>query len=225
MSIPTYISKREQYNLNPKQCKECCNTIAYEKRFNNFCSQSCSTTFNNKRRPPRTVESREKTAHSLIKHGELFGFPAPTPPEKLRYCSLHFHECSHCGKYMTNPYRKTCSTECRDSTRSVNGTLKRRVQWEGYTFQSNWEVEVAKLLTKLEIVWEQPTKRIRWFDTTQKKNRTYLPDFFLVDSGVFLDVKNKFKQESDYDKLSQLKKLIPLVVGDLVEIKSFLLTL
>lgn len=46
-------------------CKYCNNLIAYEKRNNRFCSQSCSAIYNNSRRPPRSIESRAKTSQTL----------------------------------------------------------------------------------------------------------------------------------------------------------------
>lgn len=41
------IQRVEQYNLAPKLCKHCQTPIPYEKRRNQFCSQSCGAHFNN----------------------------------------------------------------------------------------------------------------------------------------------------------------------------------
>lgn len=38
---------REDYYKNPKQCPNCKIAIPFDKRFNKFCSRSCSTTVNN----------------------------------------------------------------------------------------------------------------------------------------------------------------------------------
>jgi len=37
----------DKYNAAPKLCKKCSSIIPYEKRVNNFCSSSCSASFNN----------------------------------------------------------------------------------------------------------------------------------------------------------------------------------
>lgn len=37
----------ENYNLNPKVCKQCGKTIPYEKRHRSFCDSSCAATYNN----------------------------------------------------------------------------------------------------------------------------------------------------------------------------------
>ena len=52
------------------------------------------------------------------------------------------------------------------------------------------------------------------------EDRTYLPDFWLISHSVYLDVKNPIKQLEDADKLSQLKSIIPLYVGDIDYIKQ-----
>ena len=41
------VNRVKQYNLNPKKCRKCNITLLYEKRYNDFCSQSCAAKFNN----------------------------------------------------------------------------------------------------------------------------------------------------------------------------------
>ena len=38
----------DDWNANPKLCKFCNTPISYEKRYNDFCNQSCGAAFNNK---------------------------------------------------------------------------------------------------------------------------------------------------------------------------------
>jgi endogenous inhibitor of DNA gyrase (YacG/DUF329 family) len=40
-------SRIDKYNQNAKQCKHCQKIITYDKRANDFCSQSCGATYNN----------------------------------------------------------------------------------------------------------------------------------------------------------------------------------
>lgn len=122
---------------------------------------------------------------------------------------------------MSNPKRLTCSNSCRDQIRSQNGNLHRRVYYKSFTFQSNWEIAIAEFLDKHNIEWEQPHKRLKWFDTTQQNNRTYLPDFYLPKYNYYLDVKNPIKQIQDADKIKQLKLLFPLFVGNIKETTNF----
>jgi hypothetical protein len=49
--INTQVNDRiEQYNQNPKKCKQCNTPITYDRRRNNYCNQSCSASYNNKKR-------------------------------------------------------------------------------------------------------------------------------------------------------------------------------
>lgn len=41
---------KDRYNRNPSHCKNCNQQLPYEKRKNKFCDQSCSASFNNKKR-------------------------------------------------------------------------------------------------------------------------------------------------------------------------------
>ncbi len=42
------LQRIEQYNINPTRCKNCDNSLLYEKRNSTFCNRSCSISFNNK---------------------------------------------------------------------------------------------------------------------------------------------------------------------------------
>jgi len=64
--------------------------------------------------------------------------------------------------------------------------------------------------------------RVKWFDTTLNKNRTYLPDFHIPKYNLFLDVKNQYKMHSDRDKIQQLILLLPLYVASLKEMMFFI---
>lgn len=195
-----------------------CNQPLVPKSSKKFCCKSCAAKFNNKTRKPRSEESRQRT--SIAMQGKK-NPAAENPDLHLKWCGIKFHNCNHCGKLMSNPKRNTCSKECRDSIRSQNGTLKRRLTYNGVIFQSSWEVAIAQFLDHHNITWEQPHKRIKWFDKTLQKHRTYLPDFYLPEYNYFLDVKNPIKQKQDADKLSQLTTILNLHVGDIDTIKQF----
>lgn len=44
----------KEYLKNPKRCPQCSHGLDYNKRFNKFCSRSCSGTYNNIKYPKRT---------------------------------------------------------------------------------------------------------------------------------------------------------------------------
>jgi hypothetical protein len=66
----------KHYKDNPTFCFQCGEPICYEKRFNKFCSHSCSAKFNNVR--------KEKKKISCLNCSSVF-----SPSQKYRkYCSL-----------------------------------------------------------------------------------------------------------------------------------------
>ena len=209
-----------EYQTNPSLCLDCGARLSYQKRKDKFCSKSCAAKYNNLLRKPRTLESRSKISAALSGRKNP---SAKNPDLHPKWCGIKFHPCKECNKIISNPARLTCSDSCRDAITSKNGTLRRRITYDNKIFQSNWEVAIAKFFNEQQIQWEQPTQRVKWFDTTLLKNRTYLPDFYLPSLGFFVDVKNPFKQEQDKDKLTQLKNIMPLFVGDIEAVKSFVM--
>ena len=159
----------------------------------------------------KLTKTRKKRDSSTIK--------GACPRTRIFFCV-----CKQCKKpfVAAHTIKLTCSISCRDQIRSQNGTLKRRVTYKNFIFQSNWEIAIATFLDESNIIWEQPKDRLKWFDTTLNKNRTYLPDFYIPKFNLFLDVKNPFKQQQDQDKLSQLKNLFNLFVGDINQIKQYM---
>lgn len=198
-----------------------------------FCSKSCAASFNNCRKKPRTDESKAKTADTLSRRmmlGEIKKPPISKPKEKLLYTKLYgLHNCNHCHKqfWKLRYDQKCCSTECRDHICSQNKCRKVQIQYfntyenKQVILQSSWEVDIAVWLDQHKIIWSRPTKRILWTDEIKKKQRTYLPDFYLIEYNHYLDVKNPIKQKEDQYKLSRLQAIIPLQVGDRTNIKNF----
>ena len=82
-------------------------------------------------------------------------------------------------------------------------------------------MKIAQWLDDNSIRWSRPTKRITWFSQSLQKNKTYLPDFYIVDYDYFIDVKNPIKIEQDKIKLNELKSIISLFVGNIEETTNF----
>ena len=51
---------KEEYDKNPKKCRNCESIISYKKRENNFCNRTCSAIFNNKK-----ISKRKKEKHYI----------------------------------------------------------------------------------------------------------------------------------------------------------------
>jgi hypothetical protein len=224
------------YNKSNRICKRCKNIIPPADYKKIFCSQSCAATFNNLNRAPRTMESKQKTSDTLkrlIKQG-LIRLPLKYKKYKYPYTKLYERHCCHsCSKsfWQTSYRQKCCSKICRDNICSQNKCKKLKLNYYNkhtkstIILLSSWEVKIASWLDKYNIVWIPPTNRIKWYDTTLQKIRTYLPDFYLPEYKKYLDVKNPVKFEKDKDKISQLISIMPLYVGDIIQIKKYVAAL
>lgn len=89
------------------------------------------------------------------------------------------------------------------SERGLSNLYKRKcksiVYYNGFRFDSNWEVNVAKILDKHSIKWVQPEPMI-WIDKNQQKHH-YYSDFYLVDHNIYLDPKNDYCIKVQREKL------------------------
>ena len=65
------------------------------------------------------------------------------------------------------------------------------------TLQSTYELECSKILNDLNILWTRP-KSLTY------DNRKYYPDFYLPEYDVYLDPKNSYKAEKDFDKIRKV---------------------
>jgi len=63
---------------------------------------------------------------------------------------------------------------------------------EDKMFRSNWEVELAELLTSMNIPYEYENKRFYYKDHRE----SYLPDFYLPTYNVYLEVKGFMDKRS-----------------------------
>lgn len=188
-----------------------------------FCSQSCSCTYSNNRRAPRSEESKKKTSDALKNK--------PSPMKGIIskiICRIKFDNCLVCDKLFCTHHdrkerNKTCSDECKIiyifSNRSYpNGarkTIKRFNvhQDKEVILESSWEVKVADELDKLNIIWIRP-KYIKWVDTNGK-NRLYFPDFYLPNYNLYLDPKNQYGMQIGKEKMNAVSKLINIKYGEL----------
>jgi hypothetical protein len=205
-------------------CKNCLIEFVPKDRRGIFCSKNCSAKYTNARKdwskiktgpPSKTIKKSRKPL--IIKYTKINGIKT--------YGEYICHSCNN--SFLRLKYQvKCCSIECRDNIRSKNKCLKRRLPYfnknDNLTIelQSNWEIIIAEWLDLNNIRWSQPSNRFSWYDVILNKNRTYLPDFYLIDYNCYLDVKNPIKQKQDESKISQLIKMLPLYVGDIEYIKN-----
>lgn len=191
---------------------------------NLFCSRSCSASWNNQNRV-RSEESKAKVSKSLS--GRIRDVRPPKDP--VTYITRK--TCVVCSKqfWAAGEYRKrikTCGSECASTNRSMNKTRKVHIPFvepeTGRTIdlQSSWEKIIAEKLNELNLRWSRPSKRFTWNDGIAQ--RTYLPDFYLPDFDLYLDVKNQVGIAQQKQKIQEVSKQINLVVSELKPMVEYL---
>ena len=90
------------------------------------------------------------------------------------------------------------------------------INYNGVDLHGSWEVAYAKFLDSNNIRWERCNDSFSYlFDG---KNRKYTPDFYLIDTGEYVEIKG-YKTEKDSAKWSQFphnKKLTILMQKELL---------
>lgn len=102
---------------------------------------------------------------------------------------------------------RTKQIEERGGFQDVKWYKVRNLSGQEYTVRGHWEENVANALNKLGYNWVKNT----WLEYRDEDGiiRHYNPDFYLVDSGTYVEVKGYY---SDYDKI-KMKLILQQHIG------------
>jgi len=95
---------------------------------------------------------------------------------------------------------------------------------EGTTvsMDSTWEVACAKRLDELEVRWiRNPSIKLK-YNTRGRRARNYIPDFYLPDYDVYIEVKGYWTEAARH-KMKSVQALNPvriIILESLSEIKN-----
>jgi len=216
--------------LNPLNYKKCLNCETLIKKQNKFCSSTCSAAFNNKKRTVKTktsnclecgialvsvINEKKFCQNCSYKRNSVYNIKNKNKVKcKCVVCLKKF-------KYFVK--KKTCSKNCFSILLHINSTNNpncggetnyKRFTYKNISFDSSWEIEIAKFLDKKNILWERSRKHLLyWYDGTNTKRR-YYPDFYLPKYNIYIDTKNPYKQKLDTQKIEYLQKYYTIIVGD-----------
>jgi predicted nucleic acid-binding Zn ribbon protein len=120
------------YNNNPKKCLNCSEIIPYDKKRNNFCSQSCNAIYNNGKRGSKKVERSCQNCGKTIIKNKKFCSNACDIDFKYNHTLNEWMKGSRSGvrgksklicrwlrKYLFNKYKSKC---CKCGWCEVNFT-------------------------------------------------------------------------------------------------------
>ena len=107
--------------------------------------------------------------------------------------------------------KKKLSTFAKNNNNFWKLKRKHIVEYNGFKFDSTYEVIVAKSLDSNGVCWEKPKSFKYIFNSVE---HTYTPDFYLPDYDLYLDPKNDFLIENinpgtgynDVDKIRAVEK-------------------
>lgn len=204
----------EAYNQKPIKCKQCNSIIPFSKRFNQFCSQTCSGRYNNTLRPaghPSRTKSNESRKNKLAVSKVV------KKEKKLKevYLFTPISTCIICYKWFTFSTKhtpKTCSKTCLSKrlSNSAKETIKtgkmggnknnNAYGWYDSPsagrvwLESSYEYRVAVDLDAHGVKWIRPP----YLPYNSKK---YYADFYLIDYNIYLDPKNDYLITMDKEKI------------------------
>lgn len=126
------------------------------------------------------------------------------------------------GKKLSEKHRDSISRgmqkavlEGRQKTPKPGGICRkfRYTNWlnEECTLDGSWELIVAKFLDEQKIIWKRNTERFQYY--FENKIHYYIPDFFLKECDLFLEVKG-YKTEKDEAKWLFFKKKLAVLRGE-----------
>lgn len=117
---------------------------------------------------------------------------------------------------VRNKISKTCLRRSKEGTWHTSLAKNMHYNYNGIDLHGTYELEYAKYLDKNNIQWERCTDRFEYY--YKDSYHYYTPDFYLVESGEFIEIKG-YATGKDYAKWSQFpkdKKLKVLMKKDLV---------
>ncbi len=211
--------KKEKRKCKRKGCKFFFETVPSNPKI--YCSKSCAAIVNNRKRGSMPLRQREKISKALKGSKSPIKGKIKIARDKV-VCAN-----SKCKKiFLTERWqkRKYCSNKCHmvvmgkkpTSPKAARGKagIRKDISNEIY-FYSRWEANYARLLDYLSIDWEHQPK------TFDLKTQNYTPDFYLISSDTYVEIKN-FLSEYSRIRDKKFRKLYPDIKLILILKKEYL---
>lgn len=202
-----------------KKCENCQQEYIARRDRQRFCGKSCQYEFTRKPIVPRIFinccicnKSLERKINNVSKHS---------------YCSDCF-KIERIGTKLTEEHKKKISeTRLRDWAKGDvyknvrTGPNGRTVKWHDHKkpngdiirLQGSWELLYAKYLDEKHVSYVAHKGAIWYTKSSDNTKRVYLPDFYLIDSDEYIDIKNDYVLNLDESKkkFEDIKKCNPQI--------------
>lgn len=116
---------------------------------------------------------------------------------------------------------ETCLKKSKDGTWHISLSKHMHYNYKGNDLHGTWEVAYAIYLDENNIKWIRNTKRFKY--NYQGKIHYYIPDFYLIDTDEYIEIKG-YSTDKDYNKWRDFpkdKKLTVLKYEDLLKLNIF----
>lgn len=151
----------------------------------------------------------------IAKSGPLLG-------SHVRNCKNNPSYSAMISKIKTKAQNRVISDETR---KKLSDTIQSKVKsgnwhysfsrtktytYRGIRFHGNWELQYAKFLDKSKIKWSRP--RIGFEYLFEGKVRFYYPDFYLIDTNTYVEIKG-YKTKKDEAKWKYFPHVLKILRG------------
>lgn len=206
-------------SLTCKFCSKQCKNPNSHRNHERLCNENPDRQFTcfSSKNPNKQVTRDWKRSNGAIKAKEL-GVPFVTSEKQrlalsrsMKSRSKEWH--AENGKKIAETVRqKVLNGEWHSSI-----SKKRQVEYRGIRFDSSWEVAYAKYLDSNGIEWDRCKDSFQY--QYGNKDRMYTPDFYLVKSGSYVEIKG-LQRDRDIAKWNQFPKDKTLIVLKEKELKE-----
>jgi hypothetical protein len=161
-----------------------------------FCSRSCSSSRNHSLETREKIRTKVKENYVLPSKADMSkgGKNRWKPSERI--CNRPLLTCQECNEQFIDDScatrtRKYCSRTCSNKhSYHPNSTRVHRTIYKGFQLDSGAELYFCQLLDKFNIRWFKNTN-IRFHYDINNVNKYYVPDFYLPDYQIWIEIKGK----------------------------------
>lgn len=215
----TYFSAKEIYERLPNNCKECNETIEFNKRVNIFCSSSCSASYTNrgkiKSEETKLLISNSVSNSEIFKEGIIrSSLTRINKNNKLAYlftCKLCKEECIDYRNNTSRQYHSECWIEMLRLNPRIGRQFKSGI-YKGFKCDSSWEL--AFVIYHLDEGIEIKRNQVGFPYIYEKKEHKYYPDFII--DNIYYEIKG-FKSDRTNCKISYFPHKIEVIYKDRIQ--------
>lgn len=122
------------------------------------------------------------------------------------------------NKKHNSEFKKKLSDKINEKIQNgewhLSFSKSRTIEYNGIKFLGSWEVNYAKWLDQNNIKWRRPTERFEY--VLEGKKRRYTPDFYLIDEGVYVEIKG-YPTKKDFAKWDYFPLNLKILSGPMLK--------